>query len=73
VNELGGFRNSAELVLVGLAVEEKAAWVRAQVEAALTDRPASVEWSLARTDHEDADTDRGGFACRRRIGRHYPC
>ena len=28
VNELGGFRNQAELVLVGLDVEEKAAWVR---------------------------------------------
>jgi hypothetical protein len=57
VNELGGFRNSAELVVVGLDVEAKAAWVRAQVEAALRDRPASVEWSLARTDHEDADTE----------------
>jgi hypothetical protein len=62
VNELGGFRSSAELVLVGLDVEEKAAWVRAQVTAALTDPPASVEWSLARTDHEDADTEEGASA-----------
>ena len=66
VNELGGFRNSAELVLVGLDVEEKAAWVRAQVEAALRDRPASVEWSLARTDREDADTEEAA-ACRLRV------
>jgi hypothetical protein len=58
VNELGGYRNQAELVLVGLDVEQKASWVRAQLEAALaTDPPAAVEWSLARTDHEDADTE----------------
>ena len=58
LNELGGFRNSCELVLVGLDIEEKAAWVRAQVEAALASRrPASVEWSLARTDREDAGTE----------------
>ena len=62
VNELGGFRSSAELVLVGLDVEEKADWVRAQVTAALADPPASVEWSLARTDHEDADTEEGASA-----------
>ena len=32
VNELGGFRNQAELVLVGLDIEAKAAWVRAQLD-----------------------------------------
>jgi Acyclic terpene utilisation family protein AtuA len=58
VNELGGFRNAVELVLVGLDIDEKADWVRAQVESALGPRrPASVEWSLARTDREDADTE----------------
>ncbi len=63
LNFLGGFRNSAELVLVGLDIDEKAAWVRAQVEAALAARrPASMEWSLARTDHEDADTEEGAAA-----------
>ena len=66
VNELGGFRNAAELVLVGLEVEQKAAWVRAQVTAALeaapAGPPASVEWTLARTDHEDADTEEGASA-----------
>ena len=62
VNELGGFRSSAELVLVGLDIEEKAAWVRSQVTAALADPPASVEWTLARTDHEDADTEEGAAA-----------
>jgi hypothetical protein len=63
VNELGGFRNQAELVLVGLDVEEKAAWVRSQLTAALDAAPggppAVVEWSLARTDHVDADTEEG--------------
>jgi hypothetical protein len=63
VNELGGFRNSAELVLVGLDIAEKAAWVRTQVCAALADRPpASVEWSLARTDRADASTEEGASA-----------
>ncbi len=67
VNELGGFRNSAELVLVGLDIEEKAAWVRAQVEAALAGRaPQDVEWSLARTDREDADTEEAA-SCRLRV------
>ncbi len=67
VNELGGWRNSAELVLVGLDIEAKAAWVRAQLTAALeSSPPASVEWSLARTDHEDADTEEAA-SCRLRV------
>ena len=43
----------------GLDIDAKAAWVRAQVEAALegSGPPAAVDWSLARTDHEDADTE----------------
>ena len=38
VNELGGFRNSVEFVLTGLDIEEKAAWVRAQLDAARSTR-----------------------------------
>ncbi len=46
VNELGGWRNSVELVLTGLDVEAKADWVREQLTAALGDRaPATVAWS----------------------------
>jgi hypothetical protein len=45
VNELGGWRNSVELVLTGLDVEEKAGWVRQQVTAALEPAPAEVTWS----------------------------
>src|SRR6476620_10895478 len=36
VNELGGFRNSVELVLTGLDIEEKAEWVRMQLAPSLT-------------------------------------
>jgi hypothetical protein len=58
LNELGGYRNSGELVLVGLDIEEKAAWVRAQVESALSARrPERVEWSLTRTDVDDAPSE----------------
>lgn len=67
VNELGGFRNSAELVLVGLDIDAKADWIREQVEAALAPRrPASVEWFLARTDRADAATEEGA-SCRLRV------
>ncbi len=58
VNELGGFRNTIELILTGLEIDAKAEWVRAQLEARLAKTsPASIEWVLARTDREDADTE----------------
>jgi hypothetical protein len=63
LNHLGGFRNQMELVLTGLDIEAKAAWVRAQAEGAWgTSRPASTDWSLARTDHPDADSEEGASA-----------
>lgn len=62
VNRLGGFRNQMELVLTGLDIEAKAAWVRAQVEAALRVRPAEMDWSLARTDHPDASSEEAASA-----------
>jgi hypothetical protein len=66
VNELGGFRNSLEFVLVGLDIDAKADWVRAQMEAALEKAPpASVEWSLARTDRDDASSEEAA-SCRLR-------
>ncbi|MEO9139339.1 MAG: acyclic terpene utilization AtuA family protein, partial [Jatrophihabitans sp.] len=49
LNALGGFRNSVTFVLTGLDIEAKAAWVQAQ----LADLDA--QWTLARTDHPDAD------------------
>jgi hypothetical protein len=66
VNELGGFRNTMEFVLVGLDIDAKADWVRMQMEAALEkSQPASVEWSLARTDRDDASTEEAA-SCRLR-------
>ncbi len=58
VNELGGFRNAIEFVLVGLDIDAKADWVRSQLEVTLAKHPpASVEWTLARTDREDAASE----------------
>ncbi|MDT8913909.1 acyclic terpene utilization AtuA family protein [Amycolatopsis sp. PS_44_ISF1] len=58
LNALGGFRNETTFVLTGLDIEEKAALVREQLEQALEAHPpAEVRWTLARTDHADADTE----------------
>lgn len=57
LNSIGGFRNSTTFVLTGLDIEAKAALLRAQLEAALTVRPAELDWTLSRTDHPDADTE----------------
>jgi len=66
VNELGGFRNAMEFVLTGLEIDAKADWLRAQMEEALAKRPpASVEWTLARTEREDASTQEAA-SCRLR-------
>jgi hypothetical protein len=60
VNELGGFRNSVELVLTGLDVEAKAAWVRDQLTAALAAHPPQeVSWSEVTEPAHDADTEEG--------------
>ena len=55
VNELGGFRNQLEFVLTGLDLEEKEAWLRAQLSPALT--ASSVTWSRSRLPVVDADTE----------------
>ncbi|MEV6899131.1 acyclic terpene utilization AtuA family protein [Amycolatopsis sp. NPDC051372] len=58
LNRLGGFRNETTFVLTGLDIEAKAALVREQLETALERKPpAEVRWTLARTDHRDADTE----------------
>jgi hypothetical protein len=60
VNTLDGFRNSMTFVLCGLDVGSKAALARTQLEKAVgTD---GLEWTLARTDHPDADTEEGASA-----------
>lgn len=55
VNELGGWRNQVELVLTGLDVEAKAAWVRDQLGPRIT--AAEVVWSDLRVPPVDADTE----------------
>ncbi|WP_317159869.1 acyclic terpene utilization AtuA family protein [[Mycobacterium] appelbergii] len=62
LNSIGGFRNATSFVLTGLDIEAKAELVRRQLEANLTVKPAELEWSLARTDHPDADTEEAASA-----------
>ncbi|KWX68381.1 exopolyphosphatase [Mycobacterium sp. NAZ190054] len=62
LNSLGGFRNEVTFVLTGLDIEAKAELVRHQLETGLTARPAELEWTLARTDHVDADTEQTASA-----------
>jgi hypothetical protein len=60
---LAGHRNATTFVLTGLEVEAKAALVRGQVEDALgAARPERLVWTLARTDHADADTEEAASA-----------
>ncbi len=61
VNTLGGFRNSMTFLLTGLDIDAKADLVRRQLAPALTGIE-SVEWHLARTDHDDSDTNEGAVA-----------
>ncbi len=62
LNSIGGFRNAANFVLTGLDIDAKAALVRHQLDAALTDKPAELQWTLSRTDHADADTEQTASA-----------
>ena len=60
VNELGGFRNSVELVLTGLDVEAKAAWVREQL--VLDPAPQTLVWSPVVAPAPDAATEESASA-----------
>src|SRR5271155_3801411 len=62
LNSIGGFRNAVTFVLTGLDIAAKADLVRRQLEAGLTVKPAELEWTLARTDHSDADTEEAASA-----------
>ena len=64
VNELGGYRSSAEFVLTGLDIDEKAAWLRAQVEPGL--EGIEHAWSTYRTPEPDSPTEEGA-ACLLRL------
>ena len=69
LNRIGGFRNEMTLVLTGLDIEAKAALVRKQLESTLTVKPAEMHWTLARTDHVDADTEETASALLRCVVR----
>jgi len=69
LNHLGGFRNEATFVLVGLDIEAKAALAREQLEAALDVRPTKLEWILIRTDREDADDEARASATLRVVAK----
>ncbi|MFC7676703.1 acyclic terpene utilization AtuA family protein [Mycolicibacterium sp. GCM10028919] len=80
LNSVGGFRNAMTFVLTGLDIEAKAGLVRRQLESNLTVEPAEMEWTLARTDHPDADTEEAASALLRcvvrdsdpkKVGRHF--
>jgi len=57
LNGIGGFRNAMTFVLTGLDIDAKAELVRGQLEAGLPVKPAELQWTLARTDRADADTE----------------
>lgn len=69
LNSLGGFRNEVTFVLTGLDIEAKAELLRRQLENSLSVRPAELEWTLARTDHPDADTEQTASALLRCVVR----
>ncbi|MFF7298366.1 acyclic terpene utilization AtuA family protein [Streptomyces sp. NPDC008265] len=68
VTRIGGWRNEVVFVLTGLDVEAKAELVRAQLADAL-EGVADARWTLARTDHADADTEEAASALLRLVVR----
>ncbi|MEV6522810.1 acyclic terpene utilization AtuA family protein [Longispora sp. NPDC051575] len=63
VTSVGGYRNEALFILTGLDVESKAALVRSQLEL------PEARWTLARTDHADADVQEEASALLRCVVR----
>ncbi len=62
LNTVGGYRNEVVFVLTGLDIEAKAALVQRSWRMDARQRPADIEWTLARTDHPDADTEEDASA-----------
>ena len=69
LNTIGGFRNAMTFVLTGLDIEAKAELVRRQLETGLRVKPAELQWTLARTDHPDGDTEETASALLRCVVR----
>ncbi|MFJ6496317.1 DUF1446 domain-containing protein [Streptomyces virginiae] len=68
VTRIGGWRNEIVFVLTGLDIEAKARLVRTQLTEVL-EGVADTTWTLARTDHEDADTQETASALLRLVVR----
>ncbi|WP_405830697.1 acyclic terpene utilization AtuA family protein [Streptomyces sp. NBC_00105] len=68
ITRIGGWRNEVVFVLTGLDIEAKAALVRTQMSEAL-EGVATADWTLARTDHEDAPTEETASALLRLVVR----
>ncbi|MGW6575888.1 acyclic terpene utilization AtuA family protein [Streptomyces sp. NPDC054945] len=68
VTRIGGWRNEVVFVLTGLDIEAKADLVRTQL-AEVLEGVADTTWTLARTDHEDADTEETASALLRLVVR----
>ncbi|MFD9452795.1 acyclic terpene utilization AtuA family protein [Streptomyces sp. NPDC059985] len=68
VTRIGGWRNEMVFVLTGLDIDAKAALVREQL-AELLAGVETATWTLARTDHEDADTEETASALLRLVVR----
>ncbi|MFD4939133.1 acyclic terpene utilization AtuA family protein, partial [Streptomyces virginiae] len=68
VTRIGGWRNEIVFVLTGLDIEAKAGLVRTQLTEVL-EGVADTRWTLARTDHEDADTQETASALLRLVVR----
>src|SRR5262249_39626542 len=62
LNSIGGFRNTKTFVLTGLGIEAKTGLLQPPLAAAPTVQPAQLQWTLARTDHADADTEEAASA-----------
>ncbi len=62
-NTLSGYRNAVVFVLCGNDIDAKAALVREQMTLALgAASPQEIRWTLARTDHPDADDEEAASA-----------
>ncbi|MGW2662236.1 acyclic terpene utilization AtuA family protein [Nocardia tengchongensis] len=68
-NTIGGFRNEMQFILTGLDIEAKAELAQRQLESWLTVRPAELDWTLARLDRPDADTEEQASALLRCVVR----
>ncbi|UGT40834.1 DUF1446 domain-containing protein [Nocardia yamanashiensis] len=69
MNTIGGFRNEMEFILTGLDIEAKAELAQRQLESWLPVRPAELEWTLARLDRPDAETEEQASALLRCVVR----